>query len=275
MCRKEVNLMRKRKKRSCGCFFVLALAAVAVVLCCKFLNIPIKEAAKEKITNITEPTAEEKISTFAKKHGLSESEYPKELVELLKKNPETEDFVLNYPLKKDKEISTIFLNTENDGKVPLFMQWDERWGYYEYSDEIMGLSGCGPTCLSMVAVYLTQDTKYNPKYMADFSKENGYSVAGKGSAWSLIYEGGRKLGLDVVEISLDENRVLSNLEVGNPIICIMGPGDFTTSGHFIVLAATENGKIKINDPNSRKNSEKLWEFDEIKDQIQNIWVFRT
>ena len=80
--------------------------------------------------------------------------------------------------------------------------------------------------------------------------------------------------LDLIEIPLDENRVYSNLEVGNPIICSVGPGDFTTEGHFIVLAGLEDGKIIVNDPNSRKNSKKRWTFDEIKGQIKNLWVFR-
>ena len=54
----------------------------------------------------------------------------------------------------------------------------------------------------------------------------------------------------------------------------MGPGDFTTTGHFIVLTGTKNGMICINDPNSVKNSEKLWDYEQIKGQIKNIWVIR-
>ena len=53
----------------------------------------------------------------------------------------------------------------------------------------------------------------------------------------------------------------------------MGPGDFTTTGHFIVMTGlTDNNKIMINDPNSKKNSKKLWEYDDIYEQIRNLWV---
>lgn len=158
--------------------------------------------------------------------------------------------------------------------VPLLFQWDERWGYSEYSGEMMAFSGCGPTCLSMVCIHLLQDTKYDPQYIAEFSKSHGYSVSGSGSAWTLIFEGGKKLGLDVIEIPLDKKRIIKNLEVGNPIICIMGPGDFTTIGHFIVLTGYENGKLKVNDPNSQRNSDTLWEYEKIQDQIRNLWVCR-
>ncbi len=54
----------------------------------------------------------------------------------------------------------------------------------------------------------------------------------------------------------------------------MGPGDFTLKGHFIVMTGIENGKIKINDPNSFKNSNKLWDYDDIYKQINNLWVMR-
>ena len=62
------------------------------------------------------------------------------------------------------------------------------------------------------------------------------------------------------------------MEAGNPIICVMGPGDFTTTGHFIVMTDYVDGKIKINDPNSPIRSNKLWDCDLIKDQIRNLWV---
>ena len=49
-------------------------------------------------------------------------------------------------------------NLDNLLSDPLFLQWDPRWGYTEYGeDSFLGLSGCGPTCLSMVLYYLTGD----------------------------------------------------------------------------------------------------------------------
>ncbi len=204
--------------------------------------------------------------------SLSLEEYPKELIDLMERNPETREFVLNYPIRKDCKVEVNIDVYKDCSEVPLLMQWDEQWGYSKYGDSIMGLNGCGPTCLSMVSVYLLNDTTYHPRYIADFSEENGYCVPGNGSAWTLISEGGKELGLNVEELSLDEQKIVYNLEKGNPIICIMGPGDFTTTGHFIVLTDYEDGQLKINDPNSRANSNKLWNFEEIQYQIRNLWV---
>ena len=62
--------------------------------------------------------------------------------------------------------------------------------------------------------------------------------------------------------------------VDNPIICSMRAGDFTTTGHYIVLVGCEDGLIRVNDPNSHANSEKLWSYEQIESQIRNLWVIR-
>lgn len=231
-------------------------------------------AADEPTVSTAPSSAYDIVSAFARDHNLQMRAWPKELIELLEKNPDTKDFVLNYPLKKN-ETPAIDLSEFADCRtVPLLFQWDERWGYHEYAGEMMGTSGCGPTCLSMVCIYLLKNTDYNPKYIAEFSTSNGYSVPGDGSSWTLISQGGKELGLDVTEIPLDEDRILRNLEAGNPIICVMGPGDFTTTGHYIVMTGYIDGKIKVNDPNSKERSEKLWNYEDIQNQIRNLWVCR-
>lgn len=219
-------------------------------------------------------TTNPSIRDFAKQNGLSLSEWPEELLDLLEKNPEAQEFVLNYPIKKDLDPEIDLSEYLDSSDVPLLLQWDERWGYSQYAGELMGLSGCGPTCLSMVCLYLLDDASYTPKYIAEFATENGYSVSGNGSSWTLISEGGKKLGLDVTEIPLDENRIIRNLEVGNPIICVMGPGFFTSTGHFIVMTEYEDGYVKVNDPNSPNRSEQTWKLTKVMEQIRNLWVCR-
>lgn len=199
---------------------------------------------------------------------------PPELLELLEKNPDAREYVLGYPENKDKVFAIDLKEESSSENVPRLYQWDKRWGYGTYAGELMGLSGCGPTCLSMVCIYLYRSAKYDPQYIARFSEQNGYSTAGSGSSWTLISEGGKKLGLDVTEIPLDKNRIIRNLEVDNLIICVMGPGDFTTTGHFIVLTGYADGKVRVNDPNSIVNSDKLWELEGIMPQMRNLWVCR-
>lgn len=214
------------------------------------------------------------IETFAAENGLTIKSYPDEILALLCRNEETKDFVLNYPLKVGS-VSDIDMSVyENCNTVPLFMQWDERWGYKYYGSSVMGVTGCGPVCLSMVATYLLKRTDMDPAWMADFAIENGFCTKGSGTSWQLMSTGAEKLGLDAEELPLVEKTIIDYLKDGKVIICVMGPGDFTTSGHYIVLTGYENGKIKINDPNSASNSNKEWEFEQIKDQIRNLWVYK-
>lgn len=214
-----------------------------------------------------------KLEFFAQQNDFSVEEYPEEMIELLTKNAETENFVLKYPLEKDNYSTEVLDECLNQEEVPLLMQWDSRWGYYEYGDGVMGLTGCGPTCLSMVAIHLLQDSSLTPIFVADYADRNGYYADGVGTAWSFMSQGASGLGLYAQEVGLDESRVLNYLQQGKPIICAMGRGDFTETGHFIVMIGGEDGKIKVNDPNSKERSEKLWNFNDIKYQIKNMWVY--
>ena len=203
------------------------------------------------------------------------SEAPESLQSLYERNPDAREFVLDYASEHDKTHKIDLSEYAGISEVPLLMQWDERWGYDQYSGNYFGLSGCGPTCMSMVYIYLTGDTEKSPAFMGQFATEHGYATEGDGTAWAFITDGGRELGLDVTEIPLDQQRIDDNLEVGNPIICIMGPGEFTDSGHFIVLTGKENGKYVINDPNSYRNSEKRWDYDTFSGEIRDLWVMRS
>ena len=214
-----------------------------------------------------------RLEIFAERNHISIEEYPEELLELLEKNPEAEQFVFEYPLKKDTYEEAALDAYLNRPQIPLFLQWDSRWGYFLYGDKPLGMTGCGPTCLSMVALHLLQNSEMTPVYMADFAERNGYYVRGTGTAWALMTEGAAEFGLCAREVSLDENLVLRYLSQGKPIIAAMGSGDFTEHGHFIVFTGTKDGKIMVNDPNSRVRSEKLWDFEEIKGQIKNMWVY--
>lgn len=232
-----------------------------------------EETSEEDMTSSRENEAKQKIKNFANTHNLSLRDYPDEIIETLEKNSETEEFVLNYPLKKGDYSKEDLDECLNQTQVPLILQWDSRWGYYEYGSSVIGVTGCGPTCLSMVSIHLLQDSKLTPVYMADYAKENGYYAEGIGTAWDFMTYGARNLGLKVQEVTLDENVVTRHLRQGRLIICAMGPGDFTESGHFIVLVGVEDGKIRVNDPNSKARSEKLWDFDDFKYQIKNMWAY--
>lgn len=201
--------------------------------------------------------------------------YPAPLLKALGRNSELLDFTLDYPEKKGTSAKKIDLSAKCSGTgIPLLMQWDEDWGYASYGSGIIALDGCGPTCLSMVAVGLTGDTSRNPKAVAAFAEKNGYlDESAGGTLWTLMSEGASKLGLSSRELSLDETVMARELSKGHAIICSMRPGDFTTVGHFIVLSGYKSGSFTVRDPNSRKRSDQKWSYETLKPQIRNLWAF--
>lgn len=210
------------------------------------------------------------VKAFAQEQGISIGEYPWEIIELYETNPETKDFVLNYPFREEADVD--LSSYETDDPVPLFLQWDPMWGYEDYGSACVAITGCGPTCLAMVGYSLTGDTNMTPHQIAQFAERNGYYEAGYGSSWTLISEGSKKLGLTAEELPLVKKKLVDALEAGKPIILAMGAGDFTSSGHYIVLTGVEDGQFRVNDPNSRIRSEKLWSYEQLEDQIRNIWA---
>lgn len=160
------------------------------------------------------------------------------------------------------------------GSFPLFLQEDERWANTQYGSGPMKETGCGPTCLSMVVCNLQGRDEWMPPRMAEWAMQSGYYVEGAGTAWSMMLQGAEEFGLTAKEIPLDEGKIHKQLQKGHPIICIMGPGQFTTEGHYIVLFGEDgSGSIKIRDPKSRENSEKKWELADIITEIKNLWSY--
>lgn len=202
---------------------------------------------------------------------MNSTQYPKQLQELALKNEEALEFVYDYPTEHVKEHTIDLTEEASMDSVPLFVQWDKRWGYEKYSGNFFAASGCGPTTLSMVVVYLTHDREASPIAVAKYSKEAGYSVDGSGSSWTLISEGCRHYGVKAKAVALDESRMKAELDEGHPIVVNVGPGDFTDTGHFMVITGYDDEGFSINDPNSIEKSGKRWLFKNISSQIRAVW----
>ena len=224
--------------------------------------------------HLGQPTqAEQTVMAHARETGIPYGTWPRSLLELLERNPETRDFVLGYPNREESAGETFA--PESLDTVPLLMQFDPRWGYEKYGSDFLAITGCGPTCLAMAGLYLTGDDSMRPDRIAGFAQRNGYSASGYGSSWTLIGEGAARLGLTATELPLVKKKMVDALEAGHPVILAMGPGDFTTSGHYIVLTQVEEDGFRVNDPNSFANSQKLWTYEELEGQIRNIWAIGT
>lgn len=243
---------QRRIRKFFGIFLILGMILAALAVLMKMDDIRIGATAEQ----------------------LAREGYPESLIKLMERNPEAKQFVLDYQKNKNKHEEIDLSKEVSKGQIPLFIQWDERWGYETYGDDFLALTGCGPTCLSMVRCGLSGETQWNPYEVACMAQEQGFYVDGVGSSWELMSSGAQQLGLTVNNVAFDADHILSALQSGMPIICAVGPGDFTSVGHFIVLTGVDgNGKVIVNDPNSRENSKKTWDVEDLISQIRNLWGY--
>ena len=199
--------------------------------------------------------------------------YPKGVIELLDKNPATVDYVEAYGEKQGQIYAEDIGEDYVEGQIPLLIQWDERWGYAPYGTSVVAVSGCGPTCMAMVAAGLNHDPTITPAKVAAYGTENSYVDEENNTYWAFMQEAGADFGLSCYSGFLTEQQLAAELSAGHPVICSMGPGYFTQNGHFIVMTGYENGQIRINDPFSEENSARTWSYAEIQGQIRAMWVY--
>lgn len=246
--------MGKRRRRKGGCRKLAGiLLVIAAVICICISLLGPKEYEESELLEL----------------GIPES-----LVGLYLRNEEARDFVLGYVEERESDGEVDISKDVDAGEIPLFLQWDERWGYEKYGDDFMALEGCGPTCLSMVYTGLTGDTSMHPLAMAELAEAGNHYVSGIGSSWSMMQDMAAELGLTVNEVFFMADSIIEELQAGRPIICAVSSGDFTTAGHFIVLTeADDDGMLTVHDPNSKKNSKQKWDVEAIMSQTENLWSY--
>ena len=227
------------------------------------------ETQTETESSVPELTLEEK-----KQIILSDPIYSERMKKMVTDFPQTTDYVYYLPELDGTGVEADLSHLVGSKEIPLLLQFDSRWGYLPYGSGHIGYTGCGPVCLSMVAIYLTGDATYTPEWMCDFATQEGYCSPGNGTTWTLISEGTEKLGLKAKELPLVKGLITAELDKGNPVIIVVGPGDFTNTGHFLVLTGYDETGFTMNDPFNAENSNRTWSYAQLEPQILNLWSVR-
>ena len=201
----------------------------------------------------------------------NKDKYPKVLLEMLSRNLDMKEYVLKY-LNSKGQVFSDNIGKVTKGKYPLLLQYDTRWGYGMYGEDPIAINGCGLTSLAMVIAGLTGRNDITPYDIATYSYQNGHYASG--TSWTLFTKGANNYGIIGTELPLSKSVMINELEQKHPIICSMSKGDFTTTGHIIVITGMKDGEFIINDPNSKERSNKLWSYENIKSQIRNLWAFK-
>ena len=149
-----------------------------------------------------------------------------------------------------------------------FNQGEPPWADALFGPDPISGFGCGPTAMSMVISTLGKEV-VDPAQMAQTAYELGYCAPGSGSYLSIVEGLAQHFGLEAYSCgTLSPDGLCQRLAAGQLLVALMGPGHFTSGGHFIVLrGVTLTGQVLVADPNSRERSLELWDPQLILDEL--------
>jgi hypothetical protein len=125
---------------------------------------------------------------------------------------------------------------------------DARWASLPYgSHGTIGVDGCGPTSVAMVAATLTGNTSITPATIA--STYGSYHTS-DGTSWALFTKFAQDDGLNVTDLGTNLAAAAQIIQQGGLVIISVNPGYFTSEGHIMVLRAItpDGGSFYLNDP---------------------------
>ncbi|MCR5625592.1 MAG: C39 family peptidase [Lachnospiraceae bacterium] len=163
-------------------------------------------------------------------------------------------------------------------ELPYLMQSDKRWRNFEYAGSILKDAGGGPTCMSMVSLYLTNNKRFNPRKVAKYIIKGGYIRKNNTLSPDFMTDGCFRFGLIGTEIEINDetfDTMKSELKAGHPIIASVSGDDFSATDGFIVITKCSGNKFKIKDPASLGNTKKSWSYNKLKSQIKKVWSYQA
>ena len=169
-----------------------------------------------------------------------------------------------------------------------YLQTDPRWGSLDYSapgeKTTIAASGCGPTAMAMVLATWA-DPSVTPKTECAWSLAHGYKAPRQGTYYGYFEPAGARYGLRVTRLnyaslygkstSAYHAQVKDALDRGELVIACMGPGNWTSSGHYVLVWKIDGDTIYINDPASTKAARTKGNYSLFKQQVKYYWTIEN
>lgn len=168
-----------------------------------------------------------------------------------------------------------------------YLQIDPRWKNVDYSargeSTTIGASGCGPTAMAMVLATWA-DSTVTPKTECAWALAHGYKAPHSGTYYGYFVPAAKRYGLTCKRLnttsiygnsgSVHHNTVRDALARGGLVIACMGKGNWTSSGHYVLVYDIDNkaGVVYINDPASTKTVRVHGNYSVFRTQVKYYWV---
>lgn len=165
-----------------------------------------------------------------------------------------------------------------------YLQTDPAWKNIPYQapgeTRTIGTSGCGPTSAAMLISTIT-GKKVTPVDTCKWSIAHGYKAANQGTYYSYFTPQFKEYGIECKQLNWENlrgkpndprhDKYLSYLKEGYYLIALMKEGNWTSSGHFIVVWDVDD-KIRINDPASTRDNRVNGDIRTFKNECAYYWL---
>ena len=195
------------------------------------------------------------------------------LLELVLREAGATEFVAAYAKQEVPKKPSPYGEKATQGYYPKLFNWDTRWGYVTYGDGPLGLTGSGPTSLTMAYIGLTGKTDQTPDTIAQKAIEAEGIDASYGTKADFLTKAAREIGLEVEELTPSKENISDNLQSGTAILLQLREHGITDEAHW-ALAVSRNldGSINIYDPTSSSVSEHAWDPNTIASSSQAFFA---
>jgi hypothetical protein len=232
---------------------------------------------KEELDTINEKIISLKTSMNADRSDLGNLEYKyknlKNEIEDLKKEIKAD---IESVESQRIELDSTKLNPSSKYSLGDFINYYQGDYHQSYGyGSTIASAGCGPTSMAMVTTYLTGE-KHDPVELSNWSLQRGYHIPNNGTAWAFFPAVAKAYGLDCEQSGVSSSKIKESLSNGKMIIMNVGPGTFTSGGHYIVLKGlTSDGRVIVADPASRPRSDKAYNMSVFLNEGKGMWSIST
>ncbi len=198
------------------------------------------------------------------------------IIELALNEPAATSFVAAIPTADKK--SQAYSDAITKGGVPALYTYDKRWGFVDYAGMPLGVTGSGPTCLSMAFMALTGSAEQTPATIAKFATDNGFATGDTYTDPKLFTSeklADVKLSGQAKETSAD--NITSALKKGGFVIGLTKKDSLSAQPHYLIIAAVNaDGTLTVYDPLSSSVSSRPWAMSTITNSLEgSIYVIKA
>jgi len=162
-----------------------------------------------------------------------------------------------------------------------YNQCDSRWKNTMYSDRhdsshTMCTSGCGPTSMAMVVATI-KDRSITPEQPAAYAVDHGLKDDDSGTYWSFFCSYAKSIGISCEQVDCGSKMsyVKSKIDDGYLGVASMGPGQWTSAGHYIAINSIDGNYIWAHDPNYKSGKSSSQSISQFQKECRQVWLFHN